>query len=130
MDPGPLRDVLTLGLGLVTGFFSGAFGVGGAVISTPGVRLLGASAIIAVGTTLPAILPSSISGTLRYAREGLVDWRVVAAVAPCGAVAAVLGSLASHVVPGDGHWLMVVTAGIVGLSAVRLLQARPRATRR
>ncbi len=126
MDAGPLRDLLTLALGLATGFLSGAVGVGGAVISTPGVRLLGASAIVAVGTTLPAMLPGSIAGTTRYAREGLVDWRVVAVVAPSGVVAAVLGSLASHVVPGEGHVLMIVTAGFVGLTAVQLL--RPRAT--
>jgi uncharacterized membrane protein YfcA len=123
MDPGPVRDLLTLVLGVITGFFSGAFGVGGAVISTPGVRLLGVSAIGAVGTTLPAILPGAISGTLRYAREGLVDWRVVAIVAPCGAITAVLGSLGSHAVPGEGHWLMVLTAGCIGFTAIQL--ARP-----
>lgn len=99
---------------------SGAFGVGGAVISTPGIRLLGASAFVAVGTTLPSILPGAISGTIRYARDGLVDWRVVAAAAPAGMVAAVVGSLLSHGVPGDGHWLMVLTAVLIGLTAVRM----------
>ncbi len=128
MDPGTLRDVLTLVLGLVTGFFSGAFGVGGAVISTPGVRLLGVSAIGAVGTTLPAILPGAISGTLRYAKEDLVDWRVVVIVAPCGAVAAVVASLGSHAVPGEGHWLMVLTAGCIGFTAIQLSRPGPTQT--
>lgn len=123
MDPGLARDVLTLGLGAVTGVMSGAFGIGGAVISTPGVRLLGASALVAVGTTLPAILPGAVSGTARYWREGLVEARVVAATAPAGVVAAVAGSLASHAVPGNGQWLMVLTAVVVGMTAVRL--ARP-----
>ena len=128
MDLGPLRDVLTLVLGLVTGFFSGAFGVGGAVISTPGVRLLGVSAIGAVGTTLPAILPGAISGTLRYAKEDLIDWRVVGIVAPSGVLAAVLGSLGSHAVPGDGHWLMVLTAGCIGFTAIQLSRPGPTQT--
>jgi len=122
MDSGLLRDALTVVLGIASGALSGAVGVGGAIISTPGVRLLGASAFVAVGTTLPSILPGAVAGTARYAREGLVDWRVVVVAAPVGVVAAVAGSLASHAVPGDGHWLMVVTAVLVGFTAVRMLR--------
>ncbi len=115
-----MRDALTLALGLVTGLLSGAFGIGGAVVSTPGVRALGASALVAVGTTLPSILPGAVAGTARYQRAGLVRWPVVAVVAPVGALASVVGSLASHVVPGGGHWLMVATAALVGLTGLRL----------
>ena len=122
MEPGLVRDGLTLVLGLLTGMLSAAFGVGGAVLSTPGVRLLGASALEAVGTTLPSILPSAAAGTARYAREGLVDWRVVATTAPAGVAAAVAGSLLSERVPGEGHWLMVATAGILAYTAVKLVQ--------
>ena len=96
---------------------SAAFGVGGATISTPGIRALGASAFVAVGTTLPSIIPSAVSGTLRYMREGLVDWDVVKWAAPIGVAASVLGSLLSHVVPGNGHWLMILTALVVGITA-------------
>jgi uncharacterized membrane protein YfcA len=122
VEPSVLRDALTLVLGLLTGIVSAAFGVGGAVLSTPGVRVLGASALVAVGTTLPAILPSAVVGTLRYARERLVDWGIVATTAPLGVVGAVAGSLASHAVPGGGHWLMVATAVLLGISAVRVVQ--------
>ena len=41
MDVGPLRDALTVVLGVATGVLSGLFGVGGGVISQPGMRLLG-----------------------------------------------------------------------------------------
>ena len=107
-------------VGLATGMLSGAFGVGGAVISTPGIRVLGASAFEAVGTTLPAIIPSAAVGTARYAREGLVDWPIVGATAPVGAFAAVAASYASHAVPGEGHLLMVLTAAILGYTAWRM----------
>jgi uncharacterized membrane protein YfcA len=107
-------------LGVVTGVLSAAFGVGGAVVSTPGIRALGASALTAVGTTLPSILPSAATGTARYAREGLIRWDVVAWVAPVGAVAAAGGSLLSHVVPGDGHWLMILTAALLAVTAYRM----------
>jgi uncharacterized membrane protein YfcA len=124
MDPGLARDALTLGAGVLTGVLSAAFGVGGAVISTPAIRLLGASAFIAVGTTLPSILPSAVSGTVRYQRERLIDWRVVRWTAPVGIACAVLGSIASHAVPGDGHWLMVTTAVFLAFTAWRLWPRR------
>lgn len=127
MDAGPLRDVLTLALGVVTGVMSAAFGVGGAVISTPGIRALGASALTAVGTTLPSILPSAATGTLRYAREGLIRWDVVAWAAPVGAACAIGGSLLSEAVPGDGHWLMILTATLLASTAYRMATRAPAA---
>lgn len=120
MDPGLLRDALTVALGLLTGIMSGLFGVGGAVISTPGIRALGATPILAVGTTLPSIIPGAASGTARYAREGMVDWSVVAITAPAGIVAAVVGALAADHVPGEGHLLMLMTAALLAYSAWRM----------
>ena len=121
-----MRDALTLAAGVATGVFSGAFGVGGATISTPAIRALGLPALLAVGTTLPSILPSAVSGTARYAREQLVDWRVVGWAAPTGIVAAVGGSLLSRVVPGEGHVLMILTALLLGFAAWRVRPAPPR----
>jgi uncharacterized protein len=122
VDPGPLRDALTVALGVATGAMSGLFGVGGAVISTPGIRALGASAQTAVGTTLPSIIPGAASGTLRYAREGLVDGPAVRATAPIGMVAAVAGALLTEVIPGKGHALMLTTAALVALSGARMVR--------
>jgi len=107
---------------VLSGILSGAVGVGGAIITTPGVRLLGASAFLAVGTTLPPIVVSAAVGSARYAREGLIDWRVLAATAPAGVVAVVAGSFASHAVPGEGHLLMVLTAVLLVVSAVRMVR--------
>ena len=59
----PWQIALVLVVGFFTGVLSGMFGVGGAVISTPAIRALGASPLEAIGSTLPSILPSSISGT-------------------------------------------------------------------
>lgn len=115
---------LTLVAGLVTGILSGMFGVGGAIVSTPAIRALGATPLDAIGSTLPSMLPSSISGTLRYHREGLVRWRAVAIVAGFGAFATVGGSLLSQVVPGEGHVLMIATAGLVAITAWRMARSR------
>ena len=125
MDPGPLRDVLTAVLGLFTGVLSGAFGVGGAVLSTPGIRALGIAPIVAVGTTLPSIFPSAATGAWRYSREGLIDRTAVILTVPTGLVASVVGALLSEAIPGGGHVLMLFTAGLLLFTAVRM--ARPPA---
>lgn len=116
----PWRTFLTLILGVLTGVLSAMFGVGGAVLSTPGIRLLGAPPLDAVGTTLPSILPSAVAGSVRFRREGLIRWRVVVVTGAVGALIAVGTSFLSHIVPGRGHLLMVATAGLMALTAVRL----------
>lgn len=118
-----MQILATLALGVLTGILSGMFGVGGAVISTPGIRVLGATPLEAVGTTIPAILPSALSGSLRYHREGLLELRVIAWVAAAGAGAAVGSSFLSHAVPGEGHWLMVMTAVMILWTAERVARS-------
>src|SRR4029453_18658843 len=105
------------------------FGIGGAVISTPGIRALGASAQTAIGTTLPAIIPGAASGTLRYVREGLVDGAAVLATTPAGIVAAVGGALLTEVVPGRGHWLMLATAALLAVAGGRMIRNADRSAR-
>ena len=112
--------VLALLVGVATGVLSGMFGVGGAMVSTPGIRALGATPLQAVGSTLPSVVPSSISGTIRYARAGLIRWDVFWWVAPTGIVASVGGALLTTVIPGNGHPLMLATAALVGFTAIRL----------
>jgi uncharacterized protein len=125
-----VADLLTLLLGVLTGVMSALFGVGGAVISNPGLRALGASPLVTVGTTLPSILPGAISGTLRYQRERLVAWPVVAWAASAGVAAAVAGSLLSHAVPGHGHALLLLIAGLLGVNAWRTARGGDREGRR
>jgi uncharacterized protein len=127
VDPGPLRDTLTVAVGVATGAMSGLFGIGGAVISTPGIRALGASAQTAIGTTLPSIIPGAASGTLRFAREGLVDGPAVRATTPVGIVAAVAGALLTEVIPGEGHALMLTTAALLAVSGARMIRNADRA---
>ncbi len=118
-----MSDWVTITLVLVAGFFtgmlSGVFGVGGAVISTPAILLLGATPLQAVGSTLPSIIPSSISGTLRYSRDGLVRRRVVLFTGLAGAAFAAAGAIASDRFPGHGHVQMVMTAALMAFTAHR-----------
>src|SRR5688572_16753232 len=121
MDPGPLRDVLVVVLGFATGTLSGLFGVGGGVISQPGMRLLGLAPLATIGTALPVIIPGAAVGARRYAREGLVRWPAAMATVPAGMVAAIAGGLAAEHVPGEGHLLQLATACLLGLSSYRMV---------
>lgn len=127
MDVGPLRDLLTVVLGVATGVLSGVFGVGGGVISQPGMRLLGLEPLIVIGSALPVIIPGAASGAARYVREGLVQWPAVIGTVPAGLAAAVVGSIASDEIPGDGHLLQLATAGLLGLSSYRMGRSAPPA---
>ncbi|MFV0316289.1 MAG: sulfite exporter TauE/SafE family protein [Microthrixaceae bacterium] len=110
---GPLWAVIPLAVvaGFGAGMLSALLGIGGAVVTTPVVRMLGGTPIEAVGSTVPAIIPGAISGAWRYAREGMVQWRLALTLGATGAVAAVGGALVSDRV--DGRILMVMTAGVM-----------------
>jgi uncharacterized membrane protein YfcA len=122
----PLQTILVLIAGFFTGVLSGMFGVGGAVVSTPAIRALGATPIEAIGSTLPSIIPSAISGSLRYHRDGLIHLRVVLWTALVGCGAAVVGALLVDLVPGNGHLLMILTAALLALTAYRTGQSPKR----
>lgn len=123
-------DAAGLGLvllaGFLTGVLSGMFGIGGAVVSTPAIRVLGATPLQAVGSTLPSIVPSAISGSLRYQREGLIVWRVVRITAGVGIVGSIGGALLTDEVPGGGHVLMILTASLLLFTAIRTAQSPKR----
>jgi uncharacterized membrane protein YfcA len=125
MEPGLTRDTLTLLLGFTTGVLSALFGIGGAIVSNPGLRALGAAPLVAVGTTLPSILPGAISGTLRYRREGLVNWQLIIPAAASGLLAVVAGSFLSHAVPGGGHLLLLLIAVLLAFTAWRTAAVPP-----
>ncbi len=117
----------TLVVGFVGGVLSGMFGVGGAVLTTPGIRVFGATPIEAVGSTVPAIIPSAVSGTVRYARAGIVNWHLGLTCGLTGALVAVGGATAADHV--NGHLLMVFTAALLGWSGISTWRSGRRVVR-
>jgi len=116
----PWQTILTLAAGVATGVLSGMFGVGGAVVSTPAIRALGATPLEAVGSTIPSVIPSAVSGSLRYRREGLIIGRVAVWTLAAGLAATVGGALLTGAVPGNGHLLMIATAALLAFTAFRM----------
>lgn len=110
--------------GFASGMLAAVLGVGGAVITTPLIRAMGATPIAAVGSTVPAILPGAVSGSLRYQREGYIVWPIAITCGASGMAFAVAGGWVADVV--DARWLMVVTALLVLWSGLSLLRERRR----
>ncbi|MFT6332105.1 MAG: putative membrane protein YfcA [Lentimonas sp.] len=69
----PVNVFLILGLGLLTGFLAGMFGIGGGFLSTPLLIFNGIPPAIAVATAANQIMASSVSGVLAHLRRGNVD---------------------------------------------------------
>lgn len=81
-------------VGLLAGFLSGLFGVGGGILLVPGfVLLLGMDQRLAHGTSLAAILPIALAGVVGYAAHGSVDLPAGALLALGAAGGAVLGTV-------------------------------------
>jgi uncharacterized membrane protein YfcA len=85
--------------------------------------VFGATPLEAIGSTIPSIIPSSVSGSLRYRREGLIIGRVACWTLAAGLAATVGGALLSGTVPGEGHLLMIFTAALLAFTAYRLALA-------
>ena len=67
---------LLLSIGGVVGFLSGMFGLGGGFLMTPILIFMGIPTNVAVATSANQIVASSISGTIGYWRQGLVDFKM------------------------------------------------------
>ncbi|HET6497781.1 MAG TPA: sulfite exporter TauE/SafE family protein [Coriobacteriia bacterium] len=108
-------------VGVGAGILSGAFGVGGGVLTTPAIRLLlGQPELIAVGTPLPAILPTAIAGAAAHARSGTADVRTGLVTGALGVPAAVVGALLTPVVGGTA--VLIVTAVVIVAVAIDMLR--------
>lgn len=76
---GPATFAALVALGLVTGTAAGLLGIGGGVIVVPGlILLLGVSDVVAKGTSLALIVPTSLVGTFSNVRRGNTDLSVAA----------------------------------------------------
>jgi uncharacterized membrane protein YfcA len=109
-------------VGLISGVLSGAAGLGGAVLSTPGVRALGAPPLVAVGTTVPPIFLAAAVGSVNYIRSRNCDLRVAGLTGATGLLFTVLGAYLTR--PIGGRILMLATAFLVIYGGSRILRGK------
>jgi uncharacterized membrane protein YfcA len=91
----------------------------------PAMLLAAGDASAAAGTNIAVSAAAAATGGFRHAREGRVEWRVVAWMAPTSVAGAVIGALTGHLLP-----TRVLFAGIAAVllwNGVDLLVAPFRA---
>jgi uncharacterized protein len=89
-----VRDALAILTGLLVGLLSGAMGIGGGILLVPVMVLgFGFAQQVAQGTSLAAIIPTSVVGAYVHDRAGNVDRAAAAWVSGGGLAGAVLGAL-------------------------------------
>lgn len=87
-------------IGLIAGFMSGLFGVGGGILIVPLlITLAGFGQKRAAGTSLAAIVPTSIAGVISYAVNGDVALIVAAILCVGSIIGAQLGAVLLHRLP-------------------------------
>lgn len=107
-------------VGVLAGFLSGLFGVGGGIFIVPAlVVLLSLDQRLAHGTSLAAAVPISAVAALGYAAEGLVDWPIAALVLGGSAVGVVGGTALLRVL--SQRMLRLAFVGVLVATAGRLL---------
>lgn len=88
------------------------FGIGGAAIATPALRIfLDATPAVALGTTLPVTIPAAAAGTYTYCRHGYVASRTAAYCCLGGLFGSVGGALLTVVI--RLNYLMIMTGAII-----------------
>ncbi|MEC5184519.1 putative membrane protein YfcA [Cryobacterium sp. MP_3.1] len=118
-----------LALGLTMGIASGLFGIGGGVIAVPAlVAVFGVSDLIAKGTSLLVLVPTSIVGTVANLRAGLVDLPAGLVVGAAATVAAVPGVALAVLIPPRLSSilfavLLILAAGQLTVKALRTKRA-------
>ena len=104
-------------IGLLGGIVAGLLGVGGGALFVPALTIgLGLSQLDAEATSLLAIIPVAIVGTIRQRGHGNVDLRTGAVLGVIGAAGAVGGAVIANAVPeralevGFALFLLVVAS--------------------
>lgn len=107
--------------GVGVGILSAMFGIGGGIVMVPLIHLaFGQPAAVASGTSLFAILPTSISGMVARLHDGTIRFPVGVAVGVAGAFLSPLGAVAASNLPGV--YAMVLTAFFILFTAYNLFK--------
>ena len=114
-------------IGVVAGLASGLFGVGGGVLIVPAlVWFTVFDQRLAHGTSLTAILPIALSGTIGYATAGEVAWRPAVPIALGAILGALIGSQLLAKLPLSA--LRIGFALVLLASAARMVITVPEGT--
>lgn len=109
-------------VGLIAGLLSGFLGIGGGLVFSPLLLLLGLGPQQALATSTLAIVPTTAAGTLTHLRSGRLPLASALAMA-CGAV--VFGVLFSHLGGGLRGWQLLLLQALLYTLMAFTIRARP-----
>lgn len=106
-------------IGFFSGVFSSLFGIGGAVVSTPLLRiLLLVPGHIALGTPLPVVIPAALSALWVYRKSDLILYRPAVIIGIVASFSAILGARLTSLF--SGSMMMLFTSLFLLLMALKL----------
>jgi len=108
-------------IGIIIGFLSGIFGIGGSIIATPVLKtIFGLPDFIAIASPLPVIIPTAISGIFGYWQKGIIHKKTAFLTIIVGLPATILGAYSTKFI--NSSWLMILTGIVVFIVGLRFLQ--------
>lgn len=110
--------VFLIGLGLIVGFLSGLFGVGGGFLMTPLLVFYGVPSTVAVGTTLSHIAASSVSGAITQWRRRAIDFKMTGVMLAGGLAGTLIGVWLVDQLRRQGQMDLIVSLSYVLLLGV------------
>jgi uncharacterized membrane protein YfcA len=118
---GVVEAIVLLLLGLLSGVLSGLVGVGGGVVIVPGLEVvLGAGDLLAKGTSLLTMVPTSVSGTVANLRRRAVELRAGLAIGVTAAICSPGGAWIARLIdPQVGTWLFAAFLVVVAVIVLR-----------
>ena len=103
-----------LGYGLLTGLFSGFFGIGGGFLIVPGlVGSTGMPIVKAIGTSLVAVAAFGFTTALNYTLSGFVDYPLAATFLFGGALGGLAGARLGKTLASRGDRLTTIFANMI-----------------
>lgn len=110
--------MVIIGLGMMVGFLSGMFGVGGSFLLTPMLMFYGIPSAVAVGTAMSHATAASTSGALAQWRRHAIDFPLAGVMLVGGLAGTVFGVFVFTLLRRQGQ-----TGLVISLSYVLLLGA-------
>jgi len=111
--------LIALLIGLLAGLASGAFGIGGATLTAPLMRVfLEAPGHVAVGTPLPLVIPMALSGLYVFHQKKALNLNVIFTAGIVGSIFSIFGAYFTD--SFTGSQMMLFIALLMLLSAVLL----------
>ena len=123
--------LLLLGGGLLAGTLGGLLGLGGGIVLMPLLRFgTNLPPAHAAATCILAVFFTTLGGSYRYQRRGLIQIKLIAPVIIAGAVVTVVASLAFWQLASHSRWLDLAIGLVFSLISLRmLLESVPRLLR-